>query len=218
MSREFKGHQPDQNEPKSETREEIGLELKALEPYIYNICYGILHKNPHHKNDIDDVVQDTMIKAFNSWDAFKNESTRRTWITTIAVNSCRDYLRKSRVKFRDLKNANSVEDLATSHKESRRLVGATTGSPDYEAALTNKKIVESLLSFLSAEQKMLIRMQYEDDFSIEKIAKITGMNENTVKVKLFRARQKMLNIYTKQQKNIEKRPKIENPDVEQLDN
>lgn len=218
MKEQFKGSVPENEQQTSERKEEIGLELKALESYIYGVCYNILHKNPHYQNDVDDVVQDTMIKAFNSWDAFKNESTRRTWITTIAVNSCRDYLRKARVKFRDLKNANSVEDLATSHKESRRLAGATTSSPDYEVVLTNKKVVESLLSFLSEEEKMLVRMRYEDDFSIEKIAKITGMNENTIKVKLFRARKKMQNIYAKQQKNIEKRPKIENPDVEQLDN
>lgn len=217
MPGEFKGHQPDQNKPKPETREEIDAKLAALRPGIYNFCYQYLNRSPYHINDVQDVVQTTMMKAYKHWDSLQKDGSRESWLLSIATHTCLDYLRKAKGKFNNLSNAYSIDDFVEGEgeeKNKKKFKGKIWTWPTYEIDLTNKKIANFLFSALSPEEQKIIRMQIVEGIPVEKIAKITGMNENTLKVNLFRARQKMKAAYLKQQKIIEHNKKTNKLDKE----
>ncbi len=58
--------------------------------------------------------------------------------------------------------------------------------------LARRDYVEKLLSRVSEEDRILLILKEVEGFSVEELAEKTGMNENTIKVKLFRARQRLV--------------------------
>ena len=109
-----------------------------------------------------------------------------TWIYKITVNECYDYLRKKKVR-------KLVYESDFSEDETLRM---EQSEPDMEkpvdAALSDRDLVMKLLSKVSEEDRNLMLMKEVEGHSVEELAQMTGMNENTIKVKLFRARQKLL--------------------------
>lgn len=202
MPGEFRGHQPDQNEPKKETREEIEKQLKALKPRILSVCYKYLAQ-PAYRNDIQDVVQTAMMKAYKNWDTFNYKSSRKTWVTVITINCCIDQIRRTNRKIKNLGNVDAGENLTIGNlnkKDSERFVENTRDQLDYEKLISDKNIAKVMFSVLSEEEQEIVQMQIRDGMSINEISERTGITNNTVKSKLFRARQKMMGAYYRQQR------------------
>jgi RNA polymerase sigma-70 factor (ECF subfamily) len=70
--------------------------------------------------------------------------------------------------------------------------GATEQTAPIDQRLANRDLVVKLLAKISEEDRSLILLKEVEGHSVEELAQMTGMNENTIKVKLFRARQKLL--------------------------
>jgi RNA polymerase sigma-70 factor (ECF subfamily) len=64
--------------------------------------------------------------------------------------------------------------------------------PSADTTLARRDYVLKLLSRVSEEERMLLMLKEVEGYSVEELASMTGMNENTIKVKLFRARQKLV--------------------------
>lgn len=202
MPGEFKGYQPEQNKPQPDTREEIGVQLRALKPLILSVCNKYLSQPPY-KNDIEDVLQTTMMKAYKKWHTFKDESSRSTWITSITINCCLDYLKSAKRKFKNIGNADTSENLTIGNlnkKDTERFIENTRGWTNYEELISDKNIAKVMFSALSKEEQEIVQMQIRDGMSINEISERTGITNNTVKSKLFRARQKMMGAYYRQQR------------------
>jgi RNA polymerase sigma-70 factor (ECF subfamily) len=71
---------------------------------------------------------------------------------------------------------------------------ATDQAPAVDTRLAQKDLVVKLLAKLSAEDRSLLLLKEVEGHSVEELSQMTGMNENTIKVKLFRARQKLLKV------------------------
>ena len=69
---------------------------------------------------------------------------------------------------------------------------ATDQAPAVDQRLAQHDLILKLLSKISEEDRTLILMKEVEGHSVEELAEMTGMNENTIKVKLFRARQKLV--------------------------
>jgi RNA polymerase sigma-70 factor (ECF subfamily) len=78
-----------------------------------------------------------------------------------------------------------VRRVENSEPQSSRQVSADTD-------LARRDFVFKLLAKVSEEERMLLMMKEVEGYSVEELAAQTGMNENTIKVKLFRARQKLV--------------------------
>ena len=61
-----------------------------------------------------------------------------------------------------------------------------------DTQLAQRDLVVKLLGKLSPEDRSLLLLKEVEGHSVEELAQMTGMNENTIKVKLFRARQKLV--------------------------
>ena len=151
---------------------------------VFSIIYGILR----NRNDAEDISQQVFTKVYTSIGNFDSRSSLLTWIYKITVNECYDYLRKKRVRKLVYESDISEDDsklMENSEITSDKRVPA-------DVRLAQRDLLLKMLEKISEEDRTLILLKEVEGHSVEELAKRTGMNENTVKVKLFRARQKLL--------------------------
>jgi RNA polymerase sigma-70 factor (ECF subfamily) len=158
--------------------------VERYQAKVFSIIYGILR----NRNDAEDIAQQVFAKIYFSIKNFDFRSSLLTWIYKITVNECYDYLRKKRVR-------KLVYESDFSAEESQRMENtepATDQAPAVDQRLAQHDLILKLLSKISAEDRSLILLKEVEGHSVEELSQMTGMNENTIKVKLFRARQKLV--------------------------
>ena len=158
--------------------------VERFQTKIFSIIYGILR----NRNDAEDIAQQVFAKVYFSIRNFDFRSSLLTWIYKITVNECYDYLRKKRV--RKLVYESDFSDDDASRLEASE--PAVDPAAPIDRKLAQKDLVVKLLSKVSAEERNLIVMKEVEGHSVEELAQMTGLNENTIKVKLFRTRQKLV--------------------------
>jgi len=150
---------------------------------VFSIIYGILRNH----NDAEDIAQQVFTKVYFSIRSFDFRSSLLTWIYKITVNECYDYLRKKKVRKLLYESDFTAEDaLRMEHREPAR-----DQAPPMDVMLARRDLVMKLLARLSEEDRNLLLLKEVEGHSVEELAEMTGINENTIKVKLFRARQKL---------------------------
>ncbi len=151
---------------------------------VFSIIYGVLRNH----NDAEDIAQQVFSKIYFSIRNFDFRSSLLTWIYKITVNECYDYLRKKRVR-------KLVYESDFSDEDAQRMEAsdpAVDPRSPMDTQLAQRDLVTKLLSKVSAEDRSLIMLKEVEGHSVEELAQMTGLNENTIKVKLFRTRQKLL--------------------------
>ncbi|MEQ1885166.1 MAG: sigma-70 family RNA polymerase sigma factor [Bryobacteraceae bacterium] len=151
---------------------------------VFSIIYGILRNH----NDAEDIAQQVFAKVYFSVRNFDFRSSLLTWIYKITVNECYDYLRKKRVR-------KLVYESDFSEEDAQRMEASSVAVDDaapVDERLAQRDLLTKLLSKLSKDDRSLILLKEVEGHSVEELAEMTGMNENTIKVKLFRTRQKLL--------------------------
>ncbi len=126
------------------------------------------------------------IKIFQKLSQFSGKVPLEHWVSRIAVNTCLSQIESEKVR-PELRHADLseeeqavVENLAVSSEEL---------SPDRQ--LASRQLVEHLLQQLKPVERLVIDLLYLQGRSVEEIHKITGMSVAAIKVRAFRARQKM---------------------------
>ena len=158
--------------------------VERYQAKVFSIIYGILRNH----NDAEDIAQQVFAKIYFSIKNFDFRSSLLTWIYKITVNECYDYLRKKRVRKLVYESDFSEEDaLRMENNES-----ASEQSTPIDTRLSQRDFLMKLLEKLSADDRSLLMLKEVEGHSVDELSQMTGMNENTIKVKLFRARQKLL--------------------------
>ncbi len=151
---------------------------------VFSIIYGILRNH----NDAEDIAQQVFAKIYFSIRNFDFRSSLLTWIYKITVNECYDYLRKKRVRKLVYESDFSAEDAQRLESSEP----AVDPAAPIDRRIAQHDLVIKLLSKVSEEDRTLILLKEVEGHSVEELAAMTGLNENTIKVKLFRTRQKLL--------------------------
>jgi RNA polymerase sigma-70 factor, ECF subfamily len=158
--------------------------VEKYQSKVFSIIGGIVRQ----RNDVEDIAQQVFAKVYFSIRNFDFRSSLITWIYKIAVNESFDYLRKKKVR-------KLVYESDMSEDEVRRLENTEpSGSrqPRADSSLAQRDYLVKLLTRVSEEERSLLILKEVEGFSVEELARKMGMNENTIKVKLFRARQKLV--------------------------
>ena len=158
--------------------------VERYQAKVFSIIYGILR----NRNDAEDIAQQVFAKIYFSIKNFDFRSSLLTWIYKITVNECYDYLRKKRVRKLVYESDFSSDDALRMENSEP----ATDQAPAVDYRLAQHDLILKLLAKLSEEDRSLILLKEVEGHSVEELSEMTGMNENTIKVKLFRARQKLL--------------------------
>lgn len=126
------------------------------------------------------------IRMFRKLSQFSGKVPLEHWVSRIAVNTCLNQIEAEKVRpelrYADLSEEEKavVEKLASSPDEL---------APDKRFAV--RQLVEHLLDFLKPGERLVIDLLYLQGRSVDEIRKITGWSATLVKVRAFRARQKM---------------------------
>jgi RNA polymerase sigma-70 factor (ECF subfamily) len=158
--------------------------VERYQSKVFSIIHGIVRQ----RNDVEDIAQQVFAKVYLSLKNFDFRSSLITWIYKITVNECFDYLRKRKVR-------KLVYESDMSEDEVRRVENTEPNidrTLPADSSLAQRDYVFKLLSRVSEEERMLLMLKEVEGYSVEELAAQTGMNENTIKVKLFRARQKLV--------------------------
>lgn len=158
--------------------------VERYQSKVFSIIHGIIRQ----RNDIEDIAQQVFSKVYFSLRNFDFRSSLITWIYKITVNECFDYLRKKKVR-------KLVYESDLSEDEVRRVENtepAVDRQVPVDQNLARRDYVVKLLTRVSEEERTLLMLKEVEGRSVEELAEMTGMNENTIKVKLFRARQKLV--------------------------
>jgi RNA polymerase sigma-70 factor, ECF subfamily len=165
--------------------------LHAHQQRVFAVVGGILRR----REDVEDVVQQVFIKVYVSIRQFDLRSTFSTWLYKIAVNECYDYLRKKRVR-RLVYEADLSEEQVRQLETFESGMGAVPPA-DASQRAEMKQLVERLLDELQEDDRHMLILKEVEGLSVEEISEALGINVNTVKVRMFRARGRLVDVYRK---------------------
>ena len=126
------------------------------------------------------------IKIFQKLSQFSGKVPLEHWVSRIAVNTCLSQIESERAR-PELRHADLSEEEEAVVKN--LAVSSEELAPDHQ--LASRQLVEHLLEFLKPVERLVIDLLYLQGRSVEEIHKITGLGVAAIKVRAFRARQKM---------------------------
>lgn len=135
-----------------------------------------------NREDAEEIAQDCFIKAYRSLSAFQRQSKFSTWLYSIVYTTAMTFLRKKRVDTDSIDDENTYIQLENS-SSSHDVNSAENKSRSY---YLNQAITQ-----LMPDDAAIITLFYMGEQSLDEIGKTLGIETNTVKVKLFRARQRL---------------------------
>lgn len=153
-----------------------------------NMVFSVAYRMVRRRMDAEDVAQQVFAKIFYAMKKFDMRSSLSTWIYRIALNETYDYLRKlksRRVVYEGDLGENADEIIEDSSMSADRTPGADVQSE-------RRDYLMKLLAHVSDEERMLLFQKEVEGLTVEELSARTGINENTIKVKLFRARKKLV--------------------------
>ena len=165
---------------------------RALVRDLYPLVAKLVRAHRPRRTAEEDLCQMIFIKVFQKLSQFSGKVPLNHWVSRIAVNTCLNQIESERIR-PELRHADLseeeqavVENLATSSSEL---------APDQRFA--SRQLVEHLLAALKPVERLAIDLLYLQGRSVEEIRKITGWSAGLVKVRAYRARQKMKNQFAK---------------------
>ena len=170
----MKGYQPDIPAILSGDSKEFSLLVDSYKNVVFTVALRML-KN---REEAEEVAQDTFIKVYKSLGKFKGNSKISTWIYRIAYNTCLDRLKKSS-RARTNIAIDEIEGF-----EIKDVDNALESLVQTEKAMLVKKCIAKL----SPKDAALLTLFYLEEKNLNELGEILEMNENAVKVGLFRAR------------------------------
>jgi RNA polymerase sigma-70 factor (ECF subfamily) len=141
--------------------------------------------------DVEDVGQEVFLRLYFSLDQLRTPEVFEPWLYRLTVNAAYDYLRKQKRR-----GESRMADLS---EQQVMMADAVAGS---EADLEDRRRkqlreeVQELLGAVSEEDRILLMLKEVEGLSLKELEKVYSVNENALKVRLFRARQRVIKAFT----------------------
>jgi RNA polymerase sigma-70 factor (ECF subfamily) len=148
---------------------------------------GTVARLINRPEEVEDVGQEVFLRLYFSLEQLRTAEMFESWLYRLTVNACYDFLRKHKrrpeARMADLSEQQIVvaDALASSRADHEQLQKQEV-----------RETVEGLLSGLSEADRVLLLLKEVEGLSLREMEKIYDVNENALKVRLFRARQRVL--------------------------
>lgn len=149
--------------------------VKRYQSFVFTITLRFTSS----REDAEEISQDVFVKAYRSLADFRGESKFSTWLYTIVNTTCITFLRKKKLETHSLDNE-KVFELADNQDS-----GFRANQVEQKSKL---QMVNEAIQLLSSDDAKLITLFYKGEQSLDEIGQIMGIDPNTAKVKLHRAR------------------------------
>ncbi len=152
---------------------------------VYNKCYGFAKSD----DEAQDLTQDVFLQLFIKLRTFKGKSKFSTWLYSFTYNFCVNYINRN--KQRKIQEQ-SVQVEETEYK-------LTEDVPDESLYEMKADRLKKALEMISVEDKSLLLLKYQDGASIKDLVNLMDLGESAVKMRLKRAKERLLEIYNTQE-------------------
>lgn len=149
-----------------------------------DLVYTLAIKVMKNKEEAEEVSQDSFIKAFRSLHSFKGDSKFSTWLYKIAYHNCMDRVKKNARTY----NTDTIDEVV----ENR--IKATEDTMQTIERKERAELMKECMGELPEEERSILWMFYYKELSLKEIIEVTSLSETNLKVKLHRARKKLLSI------------------------
>ncbi|SFR31573.1 RNA polymerase, sigma subunit, ECF family [Robiginitalea myxolifaciens] len=156
----------------------FGLLVDKYQHMVYTLAVRVV-KN---REIAEEVAQDAFVKAFEALEGFKGESKFSTWLYRIAYYRALDVSDREKRKWR-VTHEVAVEDNP-----------AASANTTWTALMDEERgeFIKTVLDSLTEEDRSVLSLHYLQELSLKEVGEIMGLQPNTVKIRLYRARQRML--------------------------
>ena len=152
-----------------------------------NMVFTLALKMVKNREEAEEISQDTFIKAFKNLEKFKGEAKFSTWLYKITYRTCLDSLKKITEKY----NIDAIDEVAIYKiKETENVL-------DLIEQKERAKIIDKCMYELPEDERSILWFFYYEELSLKEIIAITELTEANLKVKLHRARKRLLTIVEK---------------------
>src|SRR6202047_2002214 len=159
--------------------------VKRHQSRVFAVARGTLR----NREDVEDIAQQVFLKAYFSLKRFDQRAAFSTWLYKITVNECWDLLRKKKVR-------PLVYESDLSEEQAKQVIaaeGKNSGGPGNSDRLGERPRRGGPLGGLYERDRLMLILKEVEGFAVEEIAQVLDLNANTVKVRLFRARRRIVN-------------------------
>ena len=152
---------------------------------VYNKCYGFARSG----QEAEDLTQDVFLKLFVKLRSFKGKSKFSTWLYAFTYNHCVNYVNRNTAKKIE-KNSVDTEILES------RLYDPVKDDKEISQLQVDKLM--DALELITPDEKMILLMKYQDGLSIKELSDLLDIGESAVKMRLKRAKEKLVTVYNEQ--------------------
>jgi RNA polymerase sigma-70 factor (ECF subfamily) len=140
--------------------------------------------------DVEDVAQEVFVRLYYSLDQLRTAEVFEPWLYRLTVNASYDYLRRSKRRAESRMADLSEQQVLMADS----LAGGKQQAEDQQKGKV-REFVDALFRHVSEEDRLLLTLKEVEGLSLKELEKIYSVNENALKVRLFRARQRVLKAY-----------------------
>jgi RNA polymerase sigma-70 factor, ECF subfamily len=159
---------------------------RELVRVLYPLVAKLVRAHRPVRSAEEDLCQMIFIKILRNLSQFSGKAPLEHWVSRIAVNTCINQIQAEKAR-PELREA----DLSEEQAAVVRNLAATTGELGPDQSLTSRQLVEHLMQTLKPAERLVIDLLYLQQRSVAEIRGLTGWSGALVKVRAFRARQKM---------------------------
>ena len=140
--------------------------------------------------DVEDVGQEVFLRLYYSLDQLRTKEVFEPWLYRLTVNAAYDYLRRQKRR-----PESRMSDLSEQQVVMADAAAGSKRSEEDGRKLKVREMVQSLLESVSEEDRALLILKEVEGLSLKELEQVYHVNENTLKVRLFRARQRVLKAF-----------------------
>jgi len=137
--------------------------------------------------DVEDVAQEVFIRLYYSLEQLRTAEVFEPWLYRLTVNASYDYLRKNRRRLES-----RMADLSEQQVMMADAAAGSRAQSDESEKRRVRDTVNCLLASVSEDDRILLTLKEVEGLSLKELERIYHVNENALKVRLFRARQRVL--------------------------
>ena len=139
---------------------------------------------------MEDVAQEVFVRLYYSLDQLRTAEVFEPWLYRLTVNASYDYLRRIRRR-----GESRMADLSEQQVMMADSLAGGKKQAEEQQKSKVRELVEALFQHVSEEDRLLLTLKEVEGLSLKELEQIYNVKENALKVRLFRARQRVLKAY-----------------------
>ncbi len=146
-------------------------------------------------SELDDLAQDIFIRIWKGLKTYRADAPFEHWLMTVTVRTCYDFLRKHR-KRREREVL--VDEMPSASMSGDGMFSGDSSEEKQRRQREAWEVVQGLMEKLNEKEQLVITLMELEEKSVKEVASLTGWSESNVKVRAYRARNKMREIFERQ--------------------